>query len=143
MIISFLSRRALLAAGILVTVVTTSSRAASTEILSCMEEIENYCKVVQPGAGRIIQCLDVQGKELTPVCREKVDKALARFEEAKNICAEDIRKYCSEVKPGEGRVLKCMKAQKELISPACRKEVAIWGGGDDPRKTVTGNEQKK
>jgi hypothetical protein len=108
-----------------------------------MQEIDKFCKDVQPGAGRIIECLNGHGKELAPICREKVDKALARFEEAKKICADDLRKFCGEIMPGEGRLLKCMKSKKELLAPACRQQLDIWGGGEVPPKSTTGKEKQK
>lgn len=34
-------------------------------------------------------------------------------------CGADIKKYCSTVTPGDGRILYCMQAHEDKISPAC------------------------
>jgi hypothetical protein len=34
-------------------------------------------------------------------------------------CADDIKKYCSDVTPGEGRMIYCMQAHEDKISPKC------------------------
>jgi hypothetical protein len=125
-----------LIAGIFMSLVATTAVAATTESLPCMEEIEKFCKDVQPGAWRIVKCLNGHEKDLTPVCREKVDRSLARFEDTKKTCAEDVRTFCGDVQPGGGRVLNCLKTKKEIISPACRKRVEIRGGEKEPRNVA-------
>jgi Golgi apparatus protein 1 len=34
-------------------------------------------------------------------------------------CGEDLKKYCSTVTPGEGRILYCMQAHEDKISDGC------------------------
>ena len=50
-----------------------------------------------------------------------------RLEEARKICAADIEKYCPKVEFGQGRLLKCFKENIDGISPACRKQIDIYG----------------
>lgn len=38
-------------------------------------------------------------------------------------CAEDAKKFCGDVKPGGGRVVKCMKSHEAELSPACQAEM--------------------
>ena len=38
-------------------------------------------------------------------------------------CAEDAKKFCGDVKPGGGRVVKCMKGHEAELSPACQAEM--------------------
>ena len=35
-------------------------------------------------------------------------------------CAGDVQAFCSTVKPGQGRVLQCLKQNKESLSPGCK-----------------------
>src|SRR5207247_3758461 len=35
-------------------------------------------------------------------------------------CAADVKKFCGDVKPGQGAIAKCMKAHEAELSPACR-----------------------
>jgi hypothetical protein len=39
-------------------------------------------------------------------------------------CAGDVAKFCKDVKPGEGRIAKCLKENKEKLSPECTAHVA-------------------
>ena len=34
-------------------------------------------------------------------------------------CADDIKKYCTDSDPGEGRMVYCMQAHEDKISPKC------------------------
>jgi len=36
-------------------------------------------------------------------------------------CAADVKKFCGDVKPGQGAVAKCMKAHEAELSPACQE----------------------
>ncbi len=89
----------------------------------CMEELEKFCKEVQPGEGRIIKCLQEHDRELSAVCRDKVRSILKRVDEAKQACGQDIGKYCAEVKPGGGRLIKCLTPHFNELAPACREKL--------------------
>jgi Cysteine rich repeat len=38
-------------------------------------------------------------------------------------CAADAKKFCSNVKPGQGRVYNCMKEHQAELSPACQARI--------------------
>ncbi len=47
-------------------------------------------------------------------------------------CAADIAKFCKDVQPGEGRIVKCLKEHENELSTACRErqqEVKAKGKG--------------
>jgi Cysteine rich repeat len=52
-----------------------------------------------------------------------LDRLTARVEKVENACAEDIKKYCSTVTPGEGRMVYCMQAHEDKISDKCAFEL--------------------
>ncbi|KAG1658888.1 hypothetical protein FOA52_000676 [Chlamydomonas sp. UWO 241] len=37
-------------------------------------------------------------------------------------CREDVEKLCANVEPGEGRVHECLRASRDVLSAACRRE---------------------
>jgi hypothetical protein len=39
-------------------------------------------------------------------------------------CKADFEKFCKDVKPGQGRIVRCMKAHENELSPACRDQIA-------------------
>jgi hypothetical protein len=54
--------------------------------------------------------------DITKAIQEKLAAEAAKLE---NSCADDIKKFCSDVTPGEGRILYCMHAHEDKISPKC------------------------
>lgn len=38
---------------------------------------------------------------------------------ARKACAEDVKKFCPEVKAGEGRIVQCLKQHAQDLSPNC------------------------
>ncbi len=36
-------------------------------------------------------------------------------------CAADVKKFCGDVKPGQGAIAKCMKAHEAELSPTCQE----------------------
>jgi len=54
--------------------------------------------------------------DITKAIQQKLAAETAKLE---NSCADDIKKYCSDVTPGEGRMIYCMQAHEDKISPKC------------------------
>jgi hypothetical protein len=54
--------------------------------------------------------------DITKAIQERLAAEAAKLE---NSCADDIKKYCSDVTPGEGRMIYCMQAHEDKISPKC------------------------
>jgi 4-hydroxyphenylpyruvate dioxygenase-like putative hemolysin len=48
-----------------------------------------------------------------------LERLTAGIQKLETSCGEDIKKYCSTVTPGDGRILYCMQAHEDKISPAC------------------------
>ena len=47
------------------------------------------------------------------------EKLAAGFKKLETACGEDLKKYCSTVTPGEGRLMLCMEAHEDKISDGC------------------------
>jgi hypothetical protein len=54
--------------------------------------------------------------DIAKTIQEKLNAEAAKLEQS---CAGDIKKYCSDVTPGEGRMLYCMQAHEDKISTKC------------------------
>ncbi len=46
------------------------------------------------------------------------------YAQSGSACAEDITKFCKDVKPGGGRIAKCLKAHENELSGTCKDEIA-------------------
>lgn len=51
------------------------------------------------------------------------DSGNAAREGQPRVCHDDIQKFCGQVKPGEGRIIRCMKENQKNFSPACKTEM--------------------
>jgi hypothetical protein len=64
-----------------------------------------------------------------PVCAQAdlgktiLEKLTARVAKLESACANDIKKYCRTVTPGEGRMIYCMQAHEDKISVKCAFEL--------------------
>ena len=52
-----------------------------------------------------------------------LEKLTAKVKKLEGACAKDIKKYCINVTPGEGRLVYCMQAYEDKISPNCAFEL--------------------
>jgi hypothetical protein len=100
----------------------------------CKKELETYCKDVTPGEGRILACLYAFEDKLSNRCEFALYDAASQLERAVNAltytaneCREDLKSYCSNVKPGEGRLLDCLDKKKEVLSARCKQAMSDVG----------------
>lgn len=107
----------------LVGVALCSSLALAQDGPACGDDIEKFCGHVAPGKLSLTACLNEHREGLSSDCRAKVDAAMAKIEAARKLCADDITRFCAEVKPGEGRILKCLGEKRPELAPACRQQV--------------------
>jgi hypothetical protein len=96
----------------------------------CKKEIETYCKDVKPGEGRILACLYAREDKLSGRCEYALYDAAAQLERAvtaltyvANECKDDLKAYCANVKPGEGRLLNCIDKNMEKVSSRCKQAI--------------------
>jgi Cysteine rich repeat len=57
------------------------------------------------------------------VGKKILEKLTAKVSKLESACAKDIKRYCSTVTPGEGRMIYCMQAHEDKISPKCAFEL--------------------
>jgi len=101
----------------------------------CKAEIQTYCKGVTPGEGRVLACLYAYQDKLSPRCEYALYDASVQLERVVNAltyvaneCRGDLQAYCSNVKPGEGRLLDCLEKNKAKVSARCtqaQKDVGL------------------
>jgi hypothetical protein len=90
----------------------------------CADDIAKYCKAAKPGGGRLAKCLKENEKQLSPACKASIEESKTRAKEARQACEGDARKFCKDVKPGEGRIVKCLRKHEKDLSPGCKAKMA-------------------
>jgi hypothetical protein len=100
---------------------------AARAVDPCAADVEQLCADVKVGGGRVQECLRRNDARLSPACKEKRAAADARFQtrvqELATACRRDVSRFCGEVKPGKGRVIKCLLRQQDDLSSTCRDEM--------------------
>jgi hypothetical protein len=92
----------------------------------CQQELTTFCKDVTPGEGRILACLYAFQDKITPRCEyalydsiAQLDRTLNNLSYAVTECRDDLEKICSEINPGEGRLLECLNKNESQVSQRC------------------------
>ncbi len=100
----------------------------------CQKELETYCKNVTPGEGHLLACLYAYEDKLSPRCEyalydaaAQLQRAVAALSYAANECRDDLKTYCSNIKPGEGRLLTCLEKQQSKLSKRCNQAMKDVG----------------
>jgi hypothetical protein len=96
---------------------------AAEQTRPCAEELATYCKGMRPGEGRLLKCLEGHKDDLSATCREKLAAVEKLIKEAQEACLPDIEKFCKDIQPGEGRILRCLKKHDREISAACVEKI--------------------
>jgi hypothetical protein len=96
----------------------------------CSKEIATYCKGVTPGEGRVLACLFAYEDKLSNRCEYALYDAAAQLERAiaaltflANECKDDLKTYCSNIKPGEGRLIDCIDKNMGKVSSRCKQAI--------------------
>lgn len=98
----------------------------------CSGDAKKLCKGVNPGEGRVQYCLRSQRAQLTWDCQSELFRQ--ELENSDDIrlsvqllrkCAQDKKRYCDDVQPGNARVKDCLEdhRDKQDFSSECRSEL--------------------
>ena len=100
-------------------------------IAACQSDIEQYCSQVTPGEGRILQCMAAHEDKISGQCEYAFYQAASLLEQISvainylaQECKTEIQTLCSDVEPGEGRILECLDKQPEKVGAACKQAIA-------------------
>lgn len=117
-------------AAMLAMILATGALANAQTKNPCADDVAKYCKDVTPGGGRLVRCLKQHEGELSPECKTSQEKARARATEAHDACADDVQKFCKEVTPGGGRIIRCFNDKSKTLSPECRDKLTAEKKGN-------------
>ena len=100
----------------------------------CKVELEKYCAMVTPGNGRLLGCLFAYQDKLSNKCEYalydaavQLERAVAALTYVVNECDDDLEKFCSDVAPGEGRLMDCMNNNMANVSARCKSAMKDVG----------------
>jgi Cysteine rich repeat len=80
----------------------------------CDKENKKFCAHL--GQTKALRCMVDHLEDLSEACAKTIN-ATYRYE--MKFCLDDIEAHCAKVKPGAGRVLKCLNDRSDVISRGC------------------------
>lgn len=83
----------------------------------CAQDVKTLCAGIEPGQGRIKQCLKSKKDQVSQACK---DRFKSKIKLAKVNCQQDIENLCAGIKPGQGRIARCLRSNKASLSAQCR-----------------------
>lgn len=117
---SFLPRRALLA-PLLFALGLPVDAAAYTP--ACYREVQQHCGDVEPGGGRLTDCVARNQNLFSTVCRAEVHAVIEQRGRFTRLCKESAESLCPGIKPGKGRLYACLKFNEERVAPPCKTQL--------------------
>jgi len=118
-----MKRNRILVQLIIVTAVSTCLGLLSQSLTfaggPCQGDVARFCRDAQ-GPKQEMECLKQNKERLSPQCKMHIVKVLRAVKEAHQDCEADIYVFCPGVQPGKGRIIKCLKAHKQELTPACK-----------------------
>jgi len=103
-------------------------------VKGCDKELKTYCKDVTPGEGRGLACLYAFSDKLSAQCEYalydaavQLERAVAALSYTVNECRDDLTKFCSNIKPGEGRLLQCIEKNDAKVTKRCKTALKETG----------------
>ena len=91
-----------------------------TQKAACASDYSKFCATVNPGGGRIVNCLKEHVDQLSDSCRAVMADIEAQYKAQQQACMPDYAKFCGSVSPGGGAIVKCLQEHMDELNPQCR-----------------------
>ena len=106
--------------------------------MPCTPEIQTYCADVQPGGGRLMQCLKTNEPKLSMACAKRLHELQETFSGPLGICRDDWVAYCYHPRAATANkdIIQCLETYLGQLSSACQK--ALQGASGMQQKRSRG-----
>ena len=98
----------------------TASAVAAAQNQACADDVKQFCSDVPPGRGNVAKCLREHEADLSAACKDRIQAAQTRAQEARQACQSDEAKFCADVSPGRGGILRCLRQHESELSAECK-----------------------
>ena len=88
----------------------------------CAKDMDLLCPGVTPGP-EMHKCMKDNHKKVSKECKAKMKDMHKAMKGVHAACHEDAQKFCSDITPGKGAMMKCMTEHKDEVSQACKDKL--------------------
>jgi len=89
---------------------------------ACRADVGEFCALVPPGGGRVLECLARHERDLSRPCQSEVDRiavARSQVESVRKACRADAERLCQGVPSQAGPLLACLTRNQAALSADC------------------------
>jgi Cysteine rich repeat len=98
-------------------------------VQSCRADVKRLCpEAAGSGSKAVVGCLVQKKDQLEPGCKSALKHA-KRVQAFRRACGPDVKKLCTGVDPGNGRIVACLKEHQDEVSAECKKRATARKGG--------------
>ncbi|MCP3850667.1 MAG: hypothetical protein GY694_10595 [Gammaproteobacteria bacterium] len=111
----------------------------SSEVKGCDVDSKIFCPGLKHGSKKMIMCLMAYEDKISQNCRDglgeaakSVKRGLKAIDDIVKSCEQDADKFCLEVNPGKGQIVKCLKKHEANVTQNCintLKKTGVWDMG--------------
>ena len=88
---------------------------------ACKEDAIKYCgDKIGVDRGK---CMNENFEKLSVACKANKELFEEKVKNLSKSCKEDIQKYCSDLKPGEGKIMKCLRENETNLTLECKNAI--------------------
>jgi hypothetical protein len=102
---------------------------------ACKDDVAKLCKDVQPGEGRVLQCLKEHQADVSPACKNRLKQVKQQMKALSDACDADVEKFCWDTPVGKGGIANCLKKHSAELSAECKSAVAAAKSKSKSAKT--------
>ncbi|MFV2061610.1 MAG: cysteine rich repeat-containing protein [Gammaproteobacteria bacterium] len=109
------------------------------QVESCDSDADIFCPGLPLDSRKSFMCLMAYENNLSIACKLGIVEAALAIEDSVNAinysiksCEADADKLCLKVKPGEGRIVNCLRKNESKLDKKCTaalKETGLWDLG--------------
>jgi hypothetical protein len=91
---------------------------------ACQVDAEKHCADQVGKPEGMMQCLQGHMDELSPTCRDQMQRRAKWAEGAQRLkaaCGEDSKKHCAAATAGRGGIVRCLREHESELSDACKQ----------------------
>ena len=101
-----------------------AAMSAGAQNRPCAAELQSLCPEARRGDREVMdRCLQEHAQRLSPVCRERIETMRERGALIREVCADEIERFCDGADPHAGHFVPCLRPNEAALSPACRDAV--------------------